>query len=145
MFLFLTFQHLIFCFNFPNNFSFRRRMQSLVERMWRSNFAKIVWSYWPLTCFQKSFIVGFRLGSKYLSVFYVFLTNQSSSFYTCLYFYNTLFLRFPQQRYCSFVLQIKKLFVAFVKFPLGTTVTVFSVIYKLQTLWISPFTDMTKY
>ena len=39
---------------------------------------------------QKSFIVGFRLGSKYTSAFYIFLTKQFSSFYTSRYFYNTL-------------------------------------------------------
>ena len=37
-----------------------------------------------------------------------------------------------------------KIICFFVKFPLGTIVTVFLVTYKWQVLWSSPFTDMTK-
>ena len=40
---------------------------------------------------QKSLIVGVRLGSKYTSAFYIFLINQSSSFYKSLYFDNRSF------------------------------------------------------
>ena len=57
---------------------------------------------------REGFILGFRLGSKHSSTFYIYiLTNQSSSFYTSFHFFNTLFLRFSQQSYCSFVLYIK--------------------------------------
>ena len=38
-------------------------------------------------------------GSKYAYAFYIFLTNQCLSFCTSLYFDDTQFLRFPQQRY----------------------------------------------
>ena len=57
-------------------------------------------------------------------VCYIFLTNESSSFNTNLYFDNTHFLRFPQQSSFSFVPHIKNP-VSFVKFLLGTILTIF--------------------
>ena len=91
---------LIFCFNFVNDFScggaFRAQSNSCVGAILRKELA----AFGRGLCLQKSFIVGFQLGLKYAPAFYIFLTNQSSSFYTSLYFYNTLFSRFPQQSYC---------------------------------------------
>ena len=55
MILFLTFQLiLIFCFNFLNDFSFRRCIRTPVrpvDHLWWSNFTKIVNNFWPLTMF----------------------------------------------------------------------------------------------
>ena len=90
-----------------HKFLFWRIIQRPVEHLWWTNFAKIVSKFWPLIVFAEKLHHGVRLGSKQVSAFYIFLGNGSSSFYKSLCFDNTLFLRFPQQSYFSFVLQIK--------------------------------------
>ena len=64
MFLFLTFQLiLIFYFNFLIGFLFRERIQSIVDRLWWNDFAKINSKFWLLATFAEklhpAFLTGF--------------------------------------------------------------------------------------
>ena len=94
MFLFLKFQLTIFCF------------AGALTAQWNTCGGAILRRQLVTSCHRpcSQVFVGFQLGCKYATVFCIFLTNQSSSFCTSLYFNNTLFLRFSQQSYCSFVL-----------------------------------------
>ena len=79
MFSFLTFYLiLIFHFIFLNEFLFGRRVLSLVEHRWWSDFAKTFSSFWLLTVFAEKLYPGFPTGfqvSKYSSTFYIYF-NQ---------------------------------------------------------------------
>ena len=97
--------------------SIEPRRRSVVERFCEDS------SFWPLTMFAEKLDRGFSTG------FSTFIIR--------------CFLGFFNRAIVSLFYRLK-IICFFVKFPLGTIVTVFLVTYKWQVLWSSPFTDMTK-
>ena len=117
-----------------HNFSFWRRIQSSVKRV-VEHICENSWQLLAVDCFIKSFTKDVQQGSKYASAFYIFLTNQSSSFHARLYFGSTQFLGFPQESFFPLSYRLNNIY--FSKFSLGNIITIF---VMLQILDVADFT-----